>query len=241
MALRVFADGRIFGERTGSGPPKVLALHGWGRDHRDFRGLLAGLDAIAVDLPGFGATAAPDSAWGTAQYADAVAALLPEFPAPPVVVGHSFGGRVAVRLAARGLPLRALLLTGVPLVRLAAARRPPLGYRLVRRLHRLGLVGERRMERARRRHGSEDYRRASGVMREVLVRTVNERYDQDLGAIGCPVELVWGERDTVAPVAAARAAEGLLARATLTVCEGADHFSVLDHPATRAALRKHYP
>jgi hypothetical protein len=70
--LRAFADGTIFGDAYGASPPRVLALHGWRRDRSDFRAVLDGLDALAVDLPGFGASPAPPSAWGSAEYARAL-------------------------------------------------------------------------------------------------------------------------------------------------------------------------
>ncbi len=78
---------------------------------------------------------------------------------------------------------------------------------MARALHRARLVGDGRMERARQRYGSADYRAAQGVMRDVLVRLVNERYDDALAALRCPVELVWGDDDAEAPVETARALE----------------------------------
>ncbi|MDP9388251.1 MAG: alpha/beta hydrolase, partial [Actinomycetota bacterium] len=116
--LKAFAGGRLFGVAHGSGPASVLALHGWGRSAADFDAALAGLDAVALDLPGFGATPPPPQAWGGAEYAAAVAPVLDEMAPPVVVLGHSFGGRVAVHLAASRPPLVAgLVLAGVPLVR----------------------------------------------------------------------------------------------------------------------------
>ncbi|MGZ5384735.1 MAG: alpha/beta fold hydrolase, partial [Acidimicrobiia bacterium] len=67
--LNSFAGGAVFGERFGDGPLQVLALHGWGRDRRDFDEVLQGLDAAALDLPGFGASPAPVEAMGAAGYA----------------------------------------------------------------------------------------------------------------------------------------------------------------------------
>ena len=58
------------------------------------------LDAVALDLPGFGAAPPPPEPWGTPQYADALSPLLDEL-GPVVVLGHSFGGRVAIELAHR--------------------------------------------------------------------------------------------------------------------------------------------
>jgi pimeloyl-ACP methyl ester carboxylesterase len=200
--------------------------------------------AVAVDLPGFGATSPPPEPWGSADYAAALVPVLAELQVPAVVVGHSFGGRVAVHLAAAqpGL-VKALVLTGVPLVRQSGgSRRPPLRYRVGRALYGRGLVGEARMETLRQRYGSPDYRAATGVMRQVLVRTVNETYDDQLRAVRCPVELVWGDDDTEAPLSVAEWASGLLARPNLTVCRGAGHLVPLTAPdALRLAIERHRP
>jgi pimeloyl-ACP methyl ester carboxylesterase len=249
--LRTFAGGRLFGTRSGDGHPRVLALHGWGRTHRDFDAVLRPLEgpelaAVAVDLPGFGATPPPTEAWGSADYAACLEALLDEITHPVVVLGHSFGGRVAVHLAAtRPESVRALVLTGVPLLRLTPPRQPPLGYRALRSLHKAGLVGEDRMERARRRHGSADYAAAIGVMRQVHGRVVVESYEAQLDAVSCPVTLVWGENDATVPVAIAESALVRLHNAKacgdadLVVLPGAGHLVPLSSPgALREAVER---
>ena len=241
--LKAFAAGRLFGTSFGSSPGRVLALHGWRRTSSDFDAVLDGLDAVALDLPGFGASAEPPEAWGAAEYAAAVAPVLDDLAPAPVVLGHSFGGRVAVHLAASH-PDRvgALVLTGVPLLRLpGAARRPPaLAFRVGRALHRRGLLGEERMEQLRQRYGSADYRAAQGVMRGVHVRVVNESYDGQLAAIRAPVELVWGDDDAEVPVGVAEAALARLADARLTTVAGAGHLTPLTAPAAlRDAVVRH--
>jgi pimeloyl-ACP methyl ester carboxylesterase len=234
VTLRAFDEGRLFGRVHGSLPARVLALHGWGRTGADFDALLAGLDAVALDLPGFGATPEPVAAWGADDYAAAVERALPEIGERLVVVGHSFGGRVAVRLAARRPDaIAGLLLTGVPLYRRQGAPRGASRvYLLARALHRLGLVGAARMERLRQRYGSADYRTASPRMRGVLVKLVNEEYDDALAELRCPVRLVWGADDDAAPVEVARrAAERLGERARLEVLDGHGHFVTRSAPA----------
>lgn len=243
--LSAFASGRLFGAVHGSGPPTVLALHGWGRTSADFDTVLGDLDAVALDLPGFGATPAPPEAGGARQYAEAVAPVLAEMATPVVVVGHSFGGRAAVHLAvSEPDQVAALVLTGVPLVKVpggpSKSRRPPVGYRVARALNRRGLLPDERMEALRRRHGSADYRAATGVMRDVLVRVVNETYEEQLDSIICPVELVWGEDDADVPVAVAEAAAARLAgRVNLTLVPGAGHFTPRTAPTElRAAITR---
>jgi len=239
--LTSFAGSRLFGESYGAGTPWVLALHGWRRDHRDFDAVLAppGIDAIALDLPGFGSAAAPDAVWGSPDYAEAVAAVLDEMEPRIVVLGHSFGGRVAVHLAAsRPDQIAGLVLSGAPLHRPPGARaKPRLRFRIVRGLAARGMIGQERMEALRRRYGSDDYRAASGVMRDILVRTLAEDYTAALAALKCPVELVWGDNDAAAPLAVAQQLRDELADAHLVVCPGAGHLTPLTVPGElRAAI-----
>jgi len=215
-------------------------MHGWGRDRRDFAEVLVGLDAIAIDLPGFGTSVEPAAATGAAGYADLVAPTLDEFDGPAVLVGHSFGGRVAVHLAVlRPEKVGAMVLAGVPLLPRTEirSRTPSASYRLIRAMHRAGWVGDDRMEQARQRYGSADYRAARGVMRDVLIKVVNESYETMLSEIQQPVQLVWGANDRDVPPEIARRAVAHLARAELTVLEGVGHQVCLEAPAAvRAAV-----
>ncbi|HWD51113.1 MAG TPA: alpha/beta fold hydrolase, partial [Acidimicrobiales bacterium] len=184
--LKSFAGGRVFGATWGSGPATVLALHGWQRTHDDFAGVFGDAEfsdshaAIGLDLFGFGATPPPPEPWGADDYAHHLLSLFDGADGLAeriTVVGHSFGGRVAVRLAALA-PERIdrLVLTGAPLlIREGRKATPALSFRVGRFLHRRGLIGDDRMEALRRRHGSPDYRAAEGVMRGVFVKELGER------------------------------------------------------------------
>ncbi len=244
--LTSFAGARLFGESYGTGTPWVLALHGWRRDHADFDAVLGppGLDAVALDLPGFGSAPAPEAVWGTPDYARAVAAMLDEMAPRVVVLGHSFGGRVAVHLAAiRPDRIAGLVLSGVPLHRPPGSRlKAPLRFRIARGLAAHGLVGKERIESLRQRYGSDDYRAASGVMRDILVRTLAEDYTEALAAVRCPVELVWGNDDTAAPLSVAEQAQHELSDARLVVCQGAGHLTPLTVPGElRSAVERLRP
>ena len=92
--------------RRGAGRP-VLLLHGWALAQHTYRDVIEtiaaqGCQVIAPAMPGFGGTAdLPGSSFSLRGYAQWVAGLLDalDIEEPAVVVGHSFGGGVAVRFA----------------------------------------------------------------------------------------------------------------------------------------------
>jgi pimeloyl-ACP methyl ester carboxylesterase len=232
--LRSYLDGRVFADVTDGPGPLIVGLHGWGRDRHDFQSALGAYPHLLVDLPGFGLSPPPKEAWGAADYASCMAAALDEHGRgePVVVVGHSFGGRVAVCLAAARPDLvRGMVLCGVPLLRQSGAPAPALAYRLGRRAHQLGLLSDRRFEAMRRARSSDDYNAAAGVMRQVLVRVVNESYDAQLRAVACPVALLWGSADRTVPAGMVERASALLTVPVATqIVDGASHDVHLQQP-----------
>ncbi|MGH8912623.1 MAG: alpha/beta fold hydrolase [Acidimicrobiia bacterium] len=238
MPLISIAGGALFAERFGTGSPTVLALHGWGRRGSDFAAALGRFDAIALDLPGFGVSPPPSAVLGAEGYAGLIGPVFEMFDLPPVVVGHSFGGRVAV--AGQFFhPGSGLILVGSPLVRPGGPRRrPSLAYRLARGANRFGLVSDDRLEAEKRRRGSADYRAATGVMRDILVKVVNESYEEELVRLNVPVHLLWGAEDTEVPVSVAEAAARIIessgAQVDVEVLDGVGHHIPLTAPAALA-------
>ena len=93
---------------AGKGEP-VLLLHGWGSSLEPYRRLIDLLSTkyfvIALDMPGFGKTEEPPCPWGVDEYVDFVLDFLQAFDIQKLsLVGHSFGGRVIIKLCNRCLP-----------------------------------------------------------------------------------------------------------------------------------------
>lgn len=231
--LKAFANGQLFGQVYGDGTPQILWLHGWGRSSTDFAtaaDILAqsGIASVALDLPGFGASPLPSFVGGAREYADLLAPVVREIfgEAAPAVVGHSFGGRVAIVMAARHPEMfSTLILTGAPLLaREGAPRRSPWAYRAVKKLAALGLLSPARLERAKQKYGSADYRAATGQLRDILVATVGESYEAELALVTTPTTLVWGADDRDVPVTIARRSIDQMKAATnLVVLEHVGH------------------
>ncbi len=233
-------------ERPGSGPPVVL-LHGWGARAETFAALLLRMRTArplwALDLPGFGESPLGPGGWTTTGYADLVRGWIAEAGWSRVsLLGHSYGGGVAVRLAAGPAgPVDRLVLVAAAGLRLpppAAVRRRRRAYRRRRLLARLlpPAVRRRLEARWRERYGSPDYRDA-GPLRPTLVDAVSEDLAPIAATVAVPTLLLWGARDADVPVATAGAAyRRLITSAELVVLEASGHFPFLDEPRRCAAI-----
>jgi pimeloyl-ACP methyl ester carboxylesterase len=236
--LRTYGDVNLFGESFGEGKVRVLWLHGWARRGEDFTLAAAslaqqGVASVALDLPGFGASPLPSSPGGARHYAELILPAVRQLADEPLVlVGHSFGGTVAAIVASEHPEMVAsLVITGAPLLRNPSGSRSPRAYRVVRWLHARRLVSDGQMEEARQRYGSSDYRRAQGVLRDVLVASVNESYESELSSLTMPVTLLWGENDHEVPFdVATRAGAMLLTPHSLLVLPGVGHLLPLEAP-----------
>jgi pimeloyl-ACP methyl ester carboxylesterase len=226
----------------------VVVLHGWGGRIESMAPVLACLRArfhvIAVDLPGFGDTPAPTEVWGTPDYARWVAGLLrAESIERAHFLGHSFGGKVALTIAATDPTLvDKLVLVDASGLRSA----PSITARLKRALSRAGRIAGRlgppgRMLRdlVYRQVASADYRLA-GPLRPTFVKVVNEDVTELLPRIAAPTLIVWGSRDDDVPVQHGLTMERLIPDAGLVVLEGAGHFSYLDQPDRFCRVVRHF-
>lgn len=226
-----------FGQDNG---PDIIWTHGWGQDHAAFMPMAQTFERLAkhtlVDFPGFGDSPAPTEPWSTADYADAMATFIKAQTSGKVIwIGHSFGCRVGLQIAARHPDL----IQGLFLIAGAGLpRKRPLHHRLshtarvylfkaLKKLIPLGLNEDW----LRGKFGSADYKNA-GPMRDILVKTVNEDLSDIARTITCPVKLVYGEKDTQTPPEIGKRLHALINgsgvnNAEFIELEGLDHYTVL--------------
>lgn len=230
-------------EIYGSGPA-LLLLHGWGCSLDIWKSVIADLAAertlIAVDFPGHGESPEPPAPWSVTEYMELVHGLLKSLPGAPVdVLAHSFGGRVALLLAAEHPEcVDRLVLTGcagIPPRKSERATGRARRYQALKRLV-LGpigrLVGEKKrdalMERLIQRYGSEDYRALTPSMRATFNRVIGQDLTGCLERIAAPTLLVWGEEDTATPLWMGELMEQKIADAGLVRFAGCGHYAFLE-------------
>lgn len=232
-------------EQKGEGELVVL-LHGWGSNIKLFENLIELLSAkykvVAMDMPGFGESEEPPSAWCVDDYVDFVIDFLKGMNAKKVtLLGHSFGGRVIIKLNSRkNLPFE---INKVILVDSAGILPPKSNkksfrtyyYKFGKAVLSTGIakkIAPDALENFRKKMGSADYAAASPLMRQVLVKVVNEDLEPLLPNIKCPTLLVWGVNDTATPLSDGEKMEKLIPDAGLVKLENAGHYSFLEQQFT---------
>lgn len=212
----------------GSGDDIIL-LHGWGQNIQMMQplgDLLCNKFRITIlDFPGYGNSEEPDEVLGVKDYAMIVHELALKLKIKkPTLIGHSFGGRVAICYGAL-YEVNKIVLFGAPCVRVKQGL--TLKEKILKKAKTLPGMG-RIAEIAKNYIGSTDYKQASPKMREILVKTVNEDLSDYAKKIKAPTLLIWGEDDEAAPLEEARLLEKLLTDGALIVLPGT-HYCYLEN------------
>ncbi len=229
----------------GNGKPLIL-MHGWGCTHST----VASIANIAsrthtvynVDFPGFGDSPEPPEVWGVEEYTRLIESMVSQLGLDsPVLVGHSFGGRVGILYSSRN-PVDKLILVdaaGVKPRRSLMYYYKVYSFKMMKCLMRLIYGAEKaeaRIEAQRAKRGSSDYASSSPMMRAILSKVVNEDLCSVMPRIKAPTLLVWGENDTATPIHDAKIMERLIPDAGLVSFPGCGHYSFLDNPGQFAAV-----
>lgn len=212
------------------GQKPIILLHGWGAQKEKLLPLGKALErdhwqVLIPDLPGFGQSELPPKPWRVGEYANFVLKLVEEiFPNKKVwIFGHSFGGRLAIKLASlypdkiagiilcgsagisRGNPVkRAVFLILAKIGRLVfpTARFRQLLYKLAR---------------------EHDYEKASGVMKETFKKVISEDLKPLLSQLKVPVLVLWGTEDKMTKYSDALIISSKIRQAKLVSFPGVGH------------------
>ncbi len=246
MQKSIKIDGQeVHYEKSGSGAPIIL-MHGWGCRATTLSSIAKVAEqthtVYNIDFPGFGDSPEPSSVWGVEEYTHLVERFVELLGLEnPALLGHSFGGRVAILYGSRNKVDRIVL---VDAAGLKPRRRPAYylkvySFKAMKFIFRL-LYGKegaaKRIEAQRARRGSADYAAASPRMRAILSKVVNEDLSHCLPRISAPTLLVWGEDDTATPLADAKRMEREIPDAGLVSFPGCGHYSFLDNARQFAAI-----
>jgi pimeloyl-ACP methyl ester carboxylesterase len=224
----------VFG--SWNAPHTFVVLHGWGSQSSHLfsaiRPLAQTSRVIFIDLPGFGKSQTPGAPWGLYEYVDCIFECLNTIEIKKTtMIGHSFGGSIALLLAVKQPNLvESLILIDSAGVRGTSKRKQAMNVlaSFVRPIFRLGCMQPMRQW-IYKKIGSEDYLTLPG-MRETYKKVISQDITPFLSTVKQKTFLIWGEDDKFTPVSDANSMKQSIPNATLSVIPHAGHFCFLDQP-----------
>jgi pimeloyl-ACP methyl ester carboxylesterase len=193
--------------------PAILILHGWGGSSDSWvevQKILSqkGYKVVVPDLPGFGKSVTPPSSWGLEDYMKFVSEFVGKLGLERFfLLGHSFGGRIAVKFAlVFPEEIKSLILCS------SAGIKPKPGFktRIIFSLARIGnaVLAPKIMRRFKDsirnlfyvflRH--KDYVKADGTMKEIIKNVLAEDLLPEISRIKIKTLLIWGDKDRMVPL-----------------------------------------
>lgn len=211
--------------------PPLVILHGWGIDGSKFHQLASLLAkdwyVLVPDFPGFGQTPAPRKAMDVSDYAQQVKKMMKgEGIEQASFIGHSFGGRVTMKLASTSPKLvKSLILTGAAGVESWHWKRSlkrGIAWTAAKVLRLFTWIPPVRRLRDRF-YIHRDFGKVEGVMKQTFLKVIKEKLDKDAKKIIQPTLLLWGSRDQLTPVRDAEKILKLIPHSRLQIFSGVGH------------------
>ncbi len=219
----------------------LVFLHGWGSNMRVFDRIISVLKAnyniYAIDLSGFGNSPEPDADWSVLDYSNFIEKFINYFNIQnPILLGHSFGGRISIRLAHKKIPSKIVLINSAGII-----RKRGFSYKIKVRTYKflnkikkfppIDFAFGDLIQAYTSKAGSEDYKRASAKMKLVLKKAVNEDLAPLMPEINLPTLLVWGDKDDVTPLHTGKKIHELIPNSKLVILKDTGHYSFMEKPA----------
>ena len=202
---------------------EIVLLHGWGQNIEMMKFLGDRLKGrkIIIDFPGFGKSPEPNIAFSVIDYARLLNKLLVSLNVnKPILIGHSFGGRVSIKYASI-FDVERIVLFGSPCIRVI---KPLTIKQKIYNKTKHTFIGPL----IRNMVASPDYKNASKIMRETLVKVVNEDLLNDAKKISVPTLLIWGDHDEAVPIELARKQAENMTNAAVIELKGS-HYAYLEN------------
>ncbi len=207
----------------------IVFLHGWGQNIEMMKpvgdALKKDYRILILDLPGFGSSEEPPSVWTLYDYVDCIHELLNRLKIiNPILFGHSFGGKISLLYASMH-SVKKLIVCGSPYRK--EIQELSMKTKLLKTLKKV--PGINKLEDVAKRHiGSTDYRRASKLMREIMVEHVNLDITGELKKIKASTLIIWGDNDEAVPLECAYELEKMISDAGVVLYPGCTHYAYLE-------------
>ncbi len=212
----------------GEGYP-IVFLHGYLSNKESFNYQIEYFSrffrVISIDITGFGSSKPLPYAYSLDDYVFDVLSVIKSLNLTDYyLVAHSFGGRIAIKIASNCNGVKKLVLTG------SAGLKPKRSLKYYLKVYLYKLLKNFLTSNQRNKFGSSEYKSLSGYDKESYYKIVNEYLDDKLNKIKCKTLIVFGENDFETPSYMAKRLNRGIKGSFLYFIKNAGHFCFLEKP-----------
>lgn len=223
---------------------KFILLHGWGHSLLNFKPIskmLSDYDCYLIDLPGFGKSPIPDTVLSISEYASIIADFIKGIKNKDdkiIIVGHSFGGRIAIDLAANYSTLinKIIIIAGAGLKKkVHLYKKIPVWslqkinsilykvFAIFGKNYKDNIIYKKIFNKI----ASNDYKNTKFIMREIMKKTIKTPSLPLAKKITIPTILIYGEKDRTTPPEFGKTFHNAIISSKLFILPTFDHNSIL--------------
>ncbi len=252
-------DVSYISEGSALAPHTLVILQGWGTDMSVYESISSFVVSespdyrvIRLDLPGFGETKEPESAWNLDEYADFLIRFFSALSIEKcILLGHSYGGRIIIKLSSRDrkdipFEIEKLILldsAGLKAKKTFKQKCSILRYKFLKKVFQNDFVHQLAPDMIDlwfSRQGSADYRNSTPIMKQAMVMAINEDLSDCLSRIPYETLLIWGEKDTATPLKDGERMNALIKNSGLSVIKNTGHYCFLEDMNTFRSIMRSY-
>lgn len=217
----------------------VLVLHGWGHDGDMWRKTVSQMSSqwryVLLDMPGFGQSAHLPKVANVPDFAKLVENFISKMKIDgPVLLGHSFGGQVGLKMAIDSPTLlKKLLLLSPAGIRKRTIKQRMKVFVFSNFSNMKTFLPNALIERAIKYVSATDYSASSDEHREILKLITQYDLTDQLSEVQIPVKIYWGDRDEAISYMGKRMVE-LMDNAELYVLYDSSHNVHIENPTMLA-------
>ena len=230
--IHIYKNININYKVIGNGKTQIVFLHGWGGSIASFEYIcnyLPDTTCLIIDFPPFGESQEPRQPFTIFDYAELTLEIMRENDfVKPIIVGHSFGGRVAIILACGNFTSKLVLTASAGL---KPKRSLKYYFKVVKNkiCKKIGLKIS----------GSKDYNALSPIMKKTFVNIVTTFLEKYAINITVPTLLFWGKKDKETPKYMAKRFNKLIKPSHLVLVKGG-HFAYIEQSNTFVHVLKYF-
>lgn len=231
-------DISIYYEKYGHETNTILILPGWGDTRETFTNIInffqEDYTIYIIDYPGFGNSKIPTKTLTIFDYAKNIKAFMKELNIKkPIIIAHSFGGRIVSILSSLKVQIEKIVLIDVAGIKRKKSPKQYLKeklYKVLKRLVKLSKNKDKLQQKLRKKFSSADYQTLPPNMHQTFKNIINEDLTPYYKNISCECLILWGKLDDATPLKDGYKIKRLIKDSALIIYPQGNHFPYLQYP-----------